>query len=49
MNGETSDEELLYVGDLIVKHCTKYVYLGSPFTCDGSVTTFAKEHTADKL
>ncbi len=49
VNGEAGDEQPLCVGDLVVNHCASYVYLGSPFTFDGSVTTSVKEHATEKL
>ncbi len=49
VNGEAGDEQPLCVGDLVVNHCVSYVYLGSPFTWDGSVTTSVKEHATEKL
>lgn len=29
--------------------CTSCLYQGSTFTCDGSVTTFVREHATEKI
>lgn len=34
---------------MIVNSCTSYLYLGSPFTCDGSVSSAVKMHAKNKL
>ena len=49
INGEVEDREQLSVGDLVVEHCDSYVYLGSPFMCDGSVSSAVKEHAKTKI
>lgn len=49
INGEAGDADPLYVDGLVVDHCKSYVYLGSPFTCDGSVSTAVKEHARSKM
>ncbi len=43
------DAEPLRVDGLEVQHCTSYTYLGSPFTCDGSVSSVMKVHAQNKL
>ena len=47
--GSEEDGEPLRVGDLCIGWCTSYVYLGSPFTCDGSVSSSIKLHAKSKL
>ena len=37
INGGEGDAEPLPVDGLVIDHCFSYVYLGSPFTSDGSV------------
>ena len=37
------------VNDLIIEHCSSYVYLGCHFTCDGSVPATVKLHAQNKL
>ena len=49
INGEIGDRESLSVGDLVVEHCNSYVYLGSHFMCDGSVSSAVKEHAKVKI
>ena len=49
INGEAGDREPLCVDGLVVEHCNSYVYLGSPFTCDGSVSSAVKEHAKVKI
>ena len=49
INGGAGDVEPFQVGEMIVEHCTSYIYLGSPFTSDGSVTSSVKLHAKNKL
>lgn len=49
INGEDGDREPLCVGNFIVEHCDSYMYLGSPFTCDGSISSSVKEHEKKKI
>lgn len=49
MNDEVCDDQSLCVGDLVVNHWSSSMYLCSPITSDGSVTTSVKEHATDKL
>ncbi len=44
INGNAEDYEPLRVDGLVVTRCNRYVYLGSPFTADGSVSKDVKEH-----
>ena len=49
LNGTNDDEDPLYVGDLIIEKCDRYIYLGSPFTSDGSVSSAVKAHALLKM
>ena len=49
INGQAGDAEPFHVDDLIVEQCTHYMYLGSPFTSDGSVSSAIKIHAKNKL
>ena len=49
INGGRADAEPLVVGSLVVEHCDKYVYLGSPFTSDGSVSSAVKTQATLKM
>ena len=49
INGVDGDTEPLCVGGLAIEHCKSYIYLGSPFTCDGSVSSAVKEHAKNKM
>ena len=47
INGGAGDADR--VNDLIVEHCSSYVYLGCHFMCDGSVSAAVKLHAQNKL
>lgn len=49
INGEEGDKEALVSDGLVVEHCDTYVYLGSPFTIDGSVSSAIRAHARSKL
>ena len=49
INGETGDKEPFNADGKIVEYCVSYMYLGSPFTCDGSVFSAIKLHGRNKL
>ena len=49
INGQVGDAEPFHVNELIVEQCTHYLYLGSPLTCDGSVSSAVKIHARNKL
>ena len=49
VNGEAGDKQALCVDGHVIDHCTSYVYLGSCFTCDGSVSTSVKQHATQKI
>ena len=48
VNGSASDRKDIVIGDLTVKHCTSYVYLGVIVTENGSATSSLKAHVAEK-
>lgn len=48
IGGTPEDREPLRVGGICVNSCTSYVYLGSPFTSDGSVSSSVKLHAKSK-
>lgn len=39
LNGDSSDREPFPQGDIIIKLCKSYVYLGAIFTADGSTAS----------
>ena len=47
--GSQSDREPFELGDFVVQPCEQYMYLGSPFTCDGSISSSVKVHTNIKM
>ena len=49
INGGEKEKESLCVDDLVVEWCDKYVYLGSPFTADGSVSSVISVHATAKI
>ena len=49
VNGSEVEKEALRVDDLVVEWCDKYVYLGSPFTGDGSVSSVVRAHATAKI
>ena len=49
INGVAGDKDPFSVEGMIVNHCDSYVYLGSPFTCDGSLSSAVKLHAKNKL
>ncbi len=48
LNCSLEDKTSFVVGDMVVEWCEKYVYLGSVFTCDGSVSAAIAEHAQGK-
>ena len=48
-NGQEGDTEPIQMNDLVIEHCINYVYLGPPFTCDGSVSSAVWIHAKRKL
>ena len=49
VNSTAADKEPIMVDDLIVEWCDVYVYLGSPFTADGSIFSAVKVHAERKM
>ena len=49
INGSDEDVEPLLINDMVVEHCNMYVYLGSPFTSDGSVSSAVKTNATLKM
>lgn len=49
VNGSNVEKESLCVDDLVVEWCDNYVYLGSPFTADGSVSSVVRAHATAKI
>ena len=49
INGNICDRQPISINDLTIKHCDKYIYLGSPFTADGSLATVIKIHVQEKM
>ena len=48
INGNEADRMDIDLYGMIIKHCWKYVYLGSIFTSDGSLVSSLKEHCKAK-
>ncbi len=40
---------LINIDGLVVERCSRYVYLGSPFTADGSVSASVRVHADSKM
>ena len=49
INGNKRDREDFVCGDVVVKHATSYIYLGSPFTEDGRISTILKMHVKTRV
>ena len=49
INSKEHDNSDLVAGNLIVKMCDHYIYLGSPFTADGLVSSAIKIHANSKM
>ena len=49
INGSENDKESVIINDLTIKHCDLYIYLGSPFTSDGTFTSAVKAHIQEKM
>ncbi len=49
INGCDVEKEPLSGDHLLVEWCEKYVYLGSPFTADGSVTSCVRAHATAEI
>ncbi len=48
ISGSEADSEPLVVNDLVVNSCHLYIYLGSPFTSDGCISSAVKAHANAK-
>ena len=49
INGTMHDKHSIITNSLIIKHCDTYIYLGSPFTSDGSMSSAVKAHVQEKM
>ena len=49
IGGNEEDKSVIRINDLIVEPCEQYIYLGSPFTSDGSISTAIKAHARLKM
>lgn len=49
ISDEGEDFEPFLEGGMTAEFCESYVYLSSPFTCDGSVSSAVKLHARNKL
>ena len=49
INGNRKDREDFVCGEVTVKHATSYIYLGSPFTEDGRMSTILKMHLKTRV
>ena len=48
IHGEECDRLPFTIGEIIMNHCFKYIYLGATFTSDGSMLSSLREHAKDK-
>ena len=49
VNGDREDKEPILYNNVIINYCKQYIYLGSPFTDDGSPSTAIKIHANNKM
>lgn len=49
INGNVDDKRSICIEGMVIDHCNNYLYLGSQFSSDGSVSTAVKEHAKAKL
>ena len=49
INGDVDDRQPICIEGLTIQHCDKYIYLGSPFTSDGLLSTAVKSHVQEKM
>ena len=49
VNGNDNDKEPLVYYDKVINYCKHYIYLGSPFTDDGSPSSAIKMHATIKM
>ena len=45
----TQQIEPINIKNLSIKHCDLYIYLGSPFTSDGTTSSAIKAHAQEKI
>ncbi len=48
IHGEECDILPFTIGEIIMQHCLKYIYLCATFTADGSMLSSLREHAKDK-
>ena len=49
INGTIIDKQSIVINNLSIQHCDIYIYLGSPFTSDGSLSSAVKSHVQEKM
>ena len=49
INGSVNDKQPICSNNLSICHCDSYIYLGSPFTSDGSLSSVIKLHVQEKM
>ena len=49
INGSFVDKQPILVDRIAIKHTDTYMYLGSPFTSDGSLSSIVKVHIQEKM
>ena len=49
VNGDNEDKEPILYNDMVINYSKQYIYLGSPFTDDGSPSTAIKIHANNKM
>ena len=49
INGTIIDKQPIVVSNMSLRHCDTYIYLGSPFTSDGSLSSAVKSHVQEKM
>ena len=49
IHGTQEDNEAVHVDGLVIERCTRYIYLGSIFTADGSVSASVRAHADAKM
>ena len=49
INGNFADKQPINVDNISISHCDTYIYLGSPFTSDGTISSAIKVHVQEKM
>lgn len=49
INGTNDDQKNIHSGNIVVKHCDFYIYLGSPITADGLYKSVISQHVDEKM